>query len=164
MKVRQLRFYANLGVGKIWYIFSCRTEFAAALEKTFWEGVLVRVIAKFLGTETLKNSASTDLVSSMLSAYAEHAQSMRRAYTEQAQSNCRELQINQLSPTAKADEFSVLFNFRNVIGQILIALFFPKMCSFCLLCKIGQHLFKCSESNTYIQWNSPLFQEFYVLF
>ena len=47
-------------------LISCRTESAAALEKTFYtEGRDVRLFSKFLSIKALKNITNTDLVAAM---------------------------------------------------------------------------------------------------
>ena len=56
-------------------IFSCRTESAAALAKTFWKGLgwgLLGDVSKFLSTCTLMNSVGDQHVVSMLPACCLH--------------------------------------------------------------------------------------------
>ena len=76
--------------------FSCRTESAAALEKTFGGKGYVRAFSKFLSTKALRSSASTDLVACMLPACCQHVASMLPASTCRAMlpTYCQHIQSN----------------------------------------------------------------------
>ncbi len=59
----------------------------------------------------VRNSASIDLVAAMWPAWGQHGASMLPGFAEHEQSICRVLEINQLCPAARTEEFSVLFRY-----------------------------------------------------
>ena len=74
-----LKMWCFSSLKKTFCVFSCRTESAAALEKTFLGGTgrgVLRDVSKFLSTCTLKNSVGDQHVVSMLPACCLHVASM----------------------------------------------------------------------------------------
>ena len=90
------------------FIFSCRTESAAALEKTFLEGGGMWVTSQhFLVLVLFQHVAS--MLPALLPTCSQHVVSLLLAYCQDVVSICRVLQFNQHCPAATTEEFSVLF-------------------------------------------------------
>ena len=70
-------------------------------------------VLKFLSTKTLKNSTVTNLVTGMLSVCCQHVVSKPPVCCKHVASNiariCGALQIHQVCPVARTEEFLVLF-------------------------------------------------------